>query len=186
VLHIGDSFAAAGFVQALKPRLKALGVHYDVHAETSSFTTTWAARVPRLIADIQPDLVLINLGANEMSNIDPPSHAPAVRRIVAAIAPRPCVWVSPPTWGPNTGILNVIRENSAPCRFFDSDHLVKGPIPRQRDGIHPSVEGGAIWAEAFWMWLIQERDPSGIGPDAAKRPWLLKPGPAAEHTRPSP
>jgi lysophospholipase L1-like esterase len=182
VLHIGDSFAVAGFVQALRPRMKALGVRYEVHAETSSFTTTWAARLPRLIADSQPDLVIINLGANEMSNVDPAAHAPAIKRIVKAIAPRPCVWVSPPSWGPDTGITDVIRESSAPCRFFDSDRLVKGPIPRQKDGIHPSAEGGALWADAFWTWLLHEHDASGVGPDGSTQPWLLRPGPAGEHT----
>src|SRR4051812_15477878 len=40
VLLIGDSFALAGFTKALKPRMKELGARFDVHAETSSFTTT--------------------------------------------------------------------------------------------------------------------------------------------------
>jgi lysophospholipase L1-like esterase len=135
----------------------------------------------RLVADVQPDLVIISLGANEMSNTDPPAHARAVRRIVEAVGGRPCVWVSPPTWGPDTGILDVIRENSAPCRYFDSDDVIKVPIPRQRDHVHPNIQGGAIWADGFWQWLLQERDPGGVGPDGAKQPWLLRPSPSGEH-----
>jgi lysophospholipase L1-like esterase len=136
----------------------------------------------RLIADNQPDLVIINLGANEVANIDPPAHAPAVRRIVKSIGNRPCVWVSPPLWRKDTGIIDVIRANSAPCRFFDSDALVPGPISRQGDKIHPNEQGGAVWAEAFWRWLEAQRapaaDPTGNG---KLSPWALKPAPPEEH-----
>lgn len=178
VLHVGDSFAVAGFAQALRPRMQALGVRYEVRAETSSFTTSWSHKMEKVVADTQPDLVIINLGANEVSNTDPATHAPHVRRIVKAIGGRPCVWVSPPLWRKDTGITEVIRENSAPCRFFDSDLLVKQPIPRQSDHIHPNAEGGAIWAEAFWAWLGAERAPTE---DSKASPWLLKPAPPGEH-----
>ena len=182
VLHIGDSFALAGFAKALKPHMKALGVRYEVRAEESSFTTTWSSKMERLVADTQPDLVIINLGANEVANIDPPAHAPAVRRIVAAIGGRPCVWVSAPSWRKDTGIGDVIRQNSAPCRYFDSDKLVAQPIPRQSDHIHPTDEGGAVWAEAFWSWL-QDRARARPEPPAGEHPspWRLKPAAPDEH-----
>jgi hypothetical protein len=180
VLHIGDSFALAGFAKALKPRMKALGVRYEVRAETSSFTTTWSGKIELLVANTQPDLVIINLGANEVANIDPAAHAPAVRHIVSAIGGRPCVWVSPPSWRKDTGIGDVIRKNSAPCRYFDSDKLVTAPIARQGDHIHPTDEGGAVWADAFWSWLQAERAP--VDPAADKSsPWRLKPGAPGEH-----
>ena len=180
VLHIGDSFAVAGFAQALKPHMAALGVRYEVRAETSSFTTTWAARMDLLVANTQPDLVIINLGANEFTNTDPPAHAPAIRRIVKSIGNRPCVWVSPPSWRKDTGITEVMRQNTAPCRFFDSDVLVKTPIARQGDKIHPSEAGGAIWAEAFWAWLNEQRAPADEGATKGS-PWRLLPAPPEEH-----
>ncbi len=180
VLHVGDSFAVAGFAQALRPRMAALGVRYEVRAETSSYTTTWAGKMDLLIANTQPDLVIVNLGANEFTNTDPPSHAPAVRRIVKAIGNRPCVWVSPPSWRKDTGITAVMRENSAPCRFFDSDALVTTPIARQSDKIHPTGAGGAIWAEAFWSWLNQQRAPAEEGAIKGS-PWRLLPAPPEEH-----
>ncbi|MGK3994203.1 SGNH/GDSL hydrolase family protein [Sorangium sp. So ce1024] len=182
VLHIGDSFALAGFAQALRPRMEALRVRYAVKAETSSYTVTWASRMELLVANYQPDLVIISLGANEVENVNPPAHAGAVRRIVKAIGGRPCVWVSPPLWRKDTGIIDVIRTNSAPCRFFDSDALVPGPIPRKKDKIHPNAEGGARWAEAFWSWLTAEHQPAGEGEPGAKRsPWALRPPPPEEH-----
>lgn len=182
VLHIGDSFALAGFAQALRPRMEALRVRYAVKAETSSYTVTWASRMELLVANYQPDLVLISLGANEVENVNPPAHAGAVRRIVKAIGGRPCVWVSPPLWRKDTGIIDVIRTNSAPCRFFDSDALVPGPIPRKKDKIHPNGEGGARWADAFWSWLTAEHLPAGEGdPEAKRSPWALRPPPPEEH-----
>ncbi|WP_437737654.1 SGNH/GDSL hydrolase family protein [Sorangium sp. So ce1335] len=184
VLHIGDSFALAGFAQALRPRMDALRVRYAVKAETSSYTVTWASRMELLVANYQPDLVIISLGANEVENVNPPAHAGAVRRIVKAIGGRPCVWVSPPLWRKDTGIIDVIRTNSAPCRFFDSDALVPGPIARKKDRIHPNEEGGARWADAFWSWLTAERLPPGeeAGDPALKRsPWALRPAPPEEH-----
>ena len=200
VLHIGDSFVLAGFSQALKPRMKALGARYEVKSEQSSYTVTWAARIERVIADTQPDLVIITLGANEVTNVTPPAHAPAIRRIVHTIGQRPCVWVTPPLWRKDTGIIDVIRENSAPCRLFDSDTMVSAPIARMPDKIHPSVTGGAVWADAFWAWLEAERAPaqlspigaeqqagdrpeSGlwVGPPQSGRPWALKPSPVEEH-----
>ncbi|WP_438030064.1 SGNH/GDSL hydrolase family protein [Sorangium sp. So ce233] len=184
VLHIGDSFALAGFAQALKPRMQALRVRYAVKAETSSYTVTWASRMELLVANYQPDLVIISLGANEVENVNPPAHAGAVRRIVKAIGDRPCVWVSPPLWRKDTGIIDVIRTNSAPCRFFDSDALVPGPLPRKKDKIHPNEEGGARWADAFWSWLTAEhlRPGEDQGDLAPKRsPWALRPPPPEEH-----
>ncbi|WP_437291273.1 SGNH/GDSL hydrolase family protein [Sorangium sp. So ce406] len=184
VLHIGDSFALAGFAQALKPRMQALRVRYAVKAETSSYTVTWASRMELLVANYQPDLVIISLGANEVENVNPPAHAGAVRRIVKAIGDRPCVWVSPPLWRKDTGIIDVIRTNSAPCRFFDSDALVPGPLPRKKDKIHPNEEGGARWADVFWSWLTTEHLPPGEdqGDLAPKRsPWALRPPPPEEH-----
>lgn len=184
VLHIGDSFALAGFAQGLKPHMKALRTRYEVRSETSSYTNGWAAKLEKIVADTQPDLVIINLGANEVANTDPPAHAPAVRKIVRAIGDRPCVWVAPPLWRKDTGITEVIRENSAPCRFYDSTALVKKPIPRQGDRIHPNEEGGAIWADAFWSWLNEQR--AGAAAEGALegklRPWRLKVAPIEEHT----
>jgi hypothetical protein len=171
VLHVGDSFVLAGFAQALKTRMKPLGVRYEVRSEQSSYTVTWAAKMDELVANTQPHLVIVTLGANEVANTDPPAHAPAIRRIVKAIGNRPCVWVLPPRWRKDTGIFDVIRDNSAPCRFFDTDVHVKEPIARRGDKIHPTPEGGETWAAGFWGWLMAERAPAG----ASDNPWTLKP-----------
>lgn len=184
VLHVGDSFALAGFAQALAPRMKALHVRYEVRAETSSFTTTWSQKMEQVVQDTQPDLVIVNLGANEIQNTEPETHARHVRRIVQLIGDRPCVWVAPPLWNvKETGILEVIKKNSAPCRYFDTNALVKEEIPRQKDHVHPSEKGGAIWAAAFWDWLEKERAPEGAAVASGKKsPWRLRAPPPEEHT----
>lgn len=176
VLHVGDSFVLSGFAQALKTRMKPLGVRYEVKSEQSSYTVTWASKMDELVANTQPHLVIVTLGANEVANTDPPAHAPAIRRIVKAIGNRPCVWVLPPRWRKDTGIFDVIRDNSAPCRFFDTDVHVKDPIARRGDKIHPTPEGGETWAAGFWTWLMAERAPASEAPN----PWLLKAPPSDE------
>jgi len=184
VLHIGDSFLMAGFSQTLRPKMKAVGALYEIHSEQASYTTTWHLKLAKLVGDYHPDLVIINLGANEITLTDPKARADAVQRLIKIVGDRPCVWVTPPLWRKDTGIIEVIRNNIAPCRLFDSDAHVSG-VSRQADGIHPDGPGGAMWAEAFWSWLQKERAPKpkpgekvqgGSGRHAVN-PWRLKPAP---------
>ena len=92
----------------------------------------------------------------------PEEHAAAVRALVRKIAETTasCVWITPPMWKRDTGILQVIHDNAAPCLFFESDAVLGGlaDAERQRDRIHPNERGGARWAEAFWGWLEDHRD----------------------------
>lgn len=177
VLHFGDSFVTSGFSQAIKPKLDALGVRYTTLARAS--TTTWMWASDKSLASAlakKPDLVLITLGANEIFVPEPSARAKAVRSIVKKIGSRPCVWIAPPPWKGQNGILDVIRENAAPCLFFDSEAEVEGPIERRKDGIHPSMEGGKRWADAFWAWLEAHRD-------EASGAWALRARPSEETTR---
>ena len=72
----------------------------------------------------------------------------------------PCVWVAPPLWGnKDNGLLEIIRKNSGPCRYFDSNTLSPG-LPRGGDKIHPTAEGQKQWADNLLGWLKTERDAS--------------------------
>ncbi|MDI3282081.1 SGNH/GDSL hydrolase family protein [Polyangium sp. 15x6] len=193
VLHIGDSFLMAGFSQALRPKMKAVGALYEVRSEQASYTTSWHLKLAKLVGDYHPDLVIINLGANEVTLTDPAARADAVERLVKIVGDRPCVWVSPPLWRKDTGIIEVFRKHISPCRFFDSD-AVAGPISRQPDGIHPDNPGGAAWADAFFRWLLAERAPAPKDGEAlpkgsgrhAVNPWRLRPEKNAGGPSPSP
>jgi lysophospholipase L1-like esterase len=168
VLHVGDSFAGALGVP-LGRRLKAAGLRSVLEFRTSSYVPTWASgtELPGFVARYKPDLVIVTLGANEFDLQNPETRAPSVRRLVRDLGGRPCVWVSPPRWKQDSGILAVIRDNVKPCRFLDSDALVHD-LERKRDGIHPSDAAREVWADAVLGWLVRERR------RGADRPWELR------------
>ena len=130
---------------------------------------TWASgtELPGYVARYNPDLVIVTLGANEFELSAPDTRAAAVRRLVQHLGNRPCVWVSPPRWKQDTGILAVIRANVKPCRFLDSDTVVHD-LARKQDKIHPSDPARELWADAVLAWLARERQGSSA------RPWQLK------------
>ena len=167
VLHVGDSFAGS-LGQPLAKRMKAAGLRYLLEYLDASYIPTWAS-APELNKYLakNPDLVIVTLGANEFELSVPETRANTVKRLVRRFEGRPCVWVTPPRWKPDTGILNVIHENLKPCRFLDSDTIVTG-LPRRKDGIHPNDEGRELWAEAVLTWLIRERK------TGAERPWEFR------------
>jgi hypothetical protein len=173
VLHIGDSFVHASLQQNLGPKIRASGANYVVDATTATYTTTWAndPQLDKWLAR-RPSLVLVTLGANEVDMPVPAEHAAAVEQLVRKIAgaQSACVWITPPMWKRDSGILQVIHDHSAPCLFFDSDAVTGGlsADERQRDHIHPNERGGARWTEALWGWLVEHRD-------VGKGGWALVP-----------
>ena len=171
VLHIGDSFAAALGID-LGKRFKAVGVRNALEFKTASYIPNWSfgGDVPKFVGHYQPDLVLITLGANEIEIPNPEQRAGAIRHLVAELGGRPCVWIAPPLWKPDTGLMKVIRDNVAPCRYLDSNALVHD-LPRGHDKIHPNAEGRETWAEIVFQWLSRER----VGQDPNS--WALKPEP---------
>ncbi len=168
ILHIGDSFAGALGVPLAK-RFKAAGLRSVLEFQTSSYIPTWASgeELPRYVARYSPDLVIITLGANEFELVNPEQRVGSVRRLIQKLEGRPCVWITPPRWKPDTGVLGVIRDNAKPCRFLDSDTIVKD-LARKADHIHPNAEGREAWAEAVFSWLVRERE------GTAGRPWHLR------------
>lgn len=168
VLHVGDSFAGALGVPLAK-RFKAAGLRNVVEFKTSSYIPTWAfgPELAKYVSNYNPDLVLITLGANEIEIPDPPQRVGAIKRLVAAVGGRPCVWISPPLWKQDTGLLAVIRANAAPCHYLDSDSIVHD-LPRAPDKIHPSTVGREAWADAVFAWLGRAIDPQG------SKPWTLR------------
>jgi len=169
VLHIGDSFADA-LGGNLNKLLRAADVKSDLEFETPSYIPNWSygAKLPKLLARHHPDLVLITLGANEIEIPHPEERIKPVKHLVQTLGGRPCVWVAPPLWKPDSGVLQVIRDNIAPCRYLDSNQLVHD-LPRAHDKIHPSLEGREIWAKIVFDWLSKER----VG--TPEQPWALKP-----------
>jgi len=173
VLQIGDSFAAA-LGGELSKLFREAGVQSTLEYKTASYIPNWSYEgdVPKFVSNYRPDLVLITLGANELEIPKPEERVKSIKHLVSTLGGRPCVWIAPPLWKPDTGLLQVIRDNIAPCRYLDSNTLVHD-LPRGRDKIHPSTEGRQIWAKVVFDWLAKER----AGSD--EHPWALKPEPAA-------
>jgi len=173
VLQIGDSFAAA-LGGELSKLFKEAGVRSTLEYKTASYIPNWSYEgdIPKFVSNYRPDLVLITLGANEIEIPKPEERVKPIKHLVGTLGGRPCVWIAPPLWKPDTGLLQVIRDNIAPCRYLDSNALVHD-LPRGRDKIHPSAEGRQIWAKIVFDWLAKER----VG--SPKQPWALRPEPSA-------
>ena len=126
-----------------------------------------------MIASLKPDVVLIALGGNELSMTTPDIRGPKVKELAKLMGSTPCVWVAPPLWGnKDNGLLAVIRDNSLPCRYYDSTKLAPD-LPRGSDKIHPTAEGQKKWADYVLGWLKNERD-------ASAATFTLKPRAAGE------
>jgi hypothetical protein len=171
VLHVGDSFADALGVE-LGKLLKQNGLRTSLETKTPSYIGDWAfgSILRKAISDYDPDLVLITLGANELEIPTPAQRVGPIQRLVKSLGDRPCVWILPPLWKQDTGLMQVIKDNAAPCQVLDSSALVPS-LPRGPDRIHPNSEGRVRWAAAVYEWLKQAREPQG------PRPWSLRGGP---------
>jgi lysophospholipase L1-like esterase len=154
VLHTGDSTVGGGhgLARALKTRFEAEGARYisDTVNNATLRSTQVVDHIGTSIARHQPDLVLVNLGTNEVFVPAPEALERRIHAIVKRIGSRDCVWIGPPTWNGDRGIVQVLRANAFPCRFFDSSNL---DLERIRDGIHPTDRGGEQWAQKFWAFF---------------------------------
>jgi lysophospholipase L1-like esterase len=165
VIHVGDSFVASGFAQALKPKFAALGAKYIVNSQTSAYTTTLPrqVRLDSMLTVHKPVMVILTIGANEMAMPIPSQHAHAVKNLAKLASGTQCVFTIPPPWDDKeTGILDILAKESAPCRVFDA-RPIASTIARGPDKMHPSPKGGETWANAFWTFLMDGR-PDGQAP----------------------
>jgi hypothetical protein len=150
VLMFGDSMVTSGLGVYLEERVRALGGTWSHISKPSSTTVSWAdgRDLQELVARARPDVVVIALVSNELFVPNPRARIYAIREIIKRVGARPCLWIGPPSWRPDKGIVAVVRETASPCRFFDSAQL---PLERQSDGIHPTLHGGRAWGEAVWQ-----------------------------------
>lgn len=158
VLHVGDSMVGGtgGLTKALESRFTAEGARflreYKVSESLVSFDKS--PRLRDLVTQHQPDVVIITLGTNDALVPHPDAYAANVRSIVKRVGARECYWMGPPLWKADTGIVAMLRDNVAPCRFFDGSKL---ELQRRSDGVHPTDKGGADWATAFWTFFQRAR-----------------------------
>ena len=145
-----------GLTKALEARFTAEGAklvrEYKVSESLVSFDKS--PRLKELLAQHKPDIVVITLGTNDALVPHPEAYAANVRSIAKRVGARESYWMGPPLWKADTGIVAMLRDNVAPCRFFDGSKL---ELQRRSDGIHPTDKGGADWAAAFWSHFTSVR-----------------------------
>lgn len=183
VLHVGSSTAGALGLE-LKKALESRGIKNVLRAKESTYIPEWAGEkmgLRQLLAQYDPDLVIVSLGGNEVEIVDPTRRIKPIKRLVAAIGERPCVWVGTPRWKKlkHTGLMEVIRDNSAPCRFVDSDLLVPD-LETLKDGVHPTMPERKRWADRMIQWLEHNRNPNGDKPWALNEELVIPPAPPSE------
>jgi len=161
VLHVGDSMVGGNFglTKALEARFTGEGAKFihDYKVSESIVSYDKSPKLKDLLAKHRPDIVIITLGTNDVFVPYPIAMVGNVRNIVGRVGARECYWMGPPTWKPDTGIVQVLRDNVAPCKFYDSSSL---KLQRAGDGIHPTDRGGAEWATSFWSFFRPTTSPA--------------------------
>lgn len=152
ILHVGDSMVGGnyGLTRSLEGKLAEEGAKIVRHTTVSESLNSFdkGPTLKDLIRTHDPDIVIINLGANDELSPYPQTYAHSVSNITKRVGDRECWWIGPPSWkGPDTGLVKVIADNVGKCHFFDSTKL---DLERASDGIHPNDRGAAKWADAFW------------------------------------
>jgi lysophospholipase L1-like esterase len=157
VLHVGDSTVGytLGMTLELGKMFKNAGVKYESRTVTAAGLHTFAKSnvLADLVKEKDPDLVIVQLGTNNLTVPHPEVYLSDIKSIVAQTGGRACYWIGPiPLDKPEHGIRALIRENATPCVFYDSFDL---KLARQEDGIHPTQPAAKKWADAFWAFTTK-------------------------------
>ncbi|HZX52832.1 MAG TPA: arylesterase [Pseudomonas sp.] len=174
VLVVGDSISAAfgldtrqGWVSLLEKRLAEQGFdHRVVNASISGDTSAGgAARLPRLLAEHQPDLVIIELGGNDGLRGLPPAQ---LQQNLAAMVDASrdsgaqvllLGMLLPPNYGVRytTAFAEVFsrlaEEQQIPLVPFFLEGVGGVPGMMQADGLHPTAQAQPVLLENLWPTL---------------------------------
>jgi len=176
-LVLGDSLSsahriapAAGWVHLLEQRLREQGTPREVvNASISGETTSGGlARLPKLLAEHRPALVIVELGANDglrglplaeirtnLKSILIAARAAGARSALLGIE-------LPINYGPQyrDGLREMYRglarEFNVPLVPFLLDGVAQNPDLMQDDGLHPKAEGEPKVLENVWAVLGPE------------------------------
>ncbi|MDX1722375.1 MAG: arylesterase [Pseudomonas sp.] len=174
VLVVGDSISAAfgldtrqGWVALLEKRLAEQGYeHQVVNASISGDTSAGgAARLPGLLAEHQPSLVILELGGNDGLRGQPPAQlqqnlASMIERAQEAGATVLLLGMRlPPNYGVRytTAFAQVFASLAEEKQVAFVPFFLEGvggvPEMMQRDGIHPAVAAQSVLLENLWPTL---------------------------------
>ncbi len=174
LLVLGDSLSAAyglpaeqGWVSLLEQELKQRRladrvINASISGETSS---GGVQRLPRLLSDYRPDLVLLELGANDGLRGTPLQVMEQnLRRMVelsqASGAEVMLIGIRiPPNYGPQYTqrfyaiYPDLAREYQVPLVPFLLERVVLKPQLMQADGLHPTAAAQPILLQTVWPHL---------------------------------
>lgn len=174
LLVVGDSISAAfgmdtrqGWVALLEKRLDEQGFdHQVVNASISGDTSAGgAARLPALLAEHQPELVIIELGGNDGLRGQPPAQLQQnlAAMVQASQQKGAKVLILGMQLPPNYGVRytsafaevfpKVANEFDVPLVPFVLEGIGGVPALMQADGIHPTAEAQPVLLENVWPTL---------------------------------
>ncbi len=174
ILVLGDSLSSAhhippdaGWVHLLERRLQSSAVpRAVVNASISGETTSGGlVRLPKLLAEAKPALVIVELGANDgLRGLPLTEIHKNLQDILTAVRNRGARAVLlgielPINYGPQyrDGLREMYRglaaEFNAPLVPFLLDGVALDPDLMQDDGLHPKAEGEPRVLENVWQQL---------------------------------
>ena len=159
VLHIGDSLVAGGLTNRLAQRVREAGGRYVPEGWVSSNAPRWlgSERLPQLLREHVPDVVLVTLGTNEYEVGSREEYLDWYGRLAGRLgAQRRCFWIGPPRLPGADPFVEAARRRTAPCPYFDS-RGIEPDVGRDRD--HLSKSRGENWADEIWEWLGKQWRP---------------------------
>jgi hypothetical protein len=157
ILLIGESMAE-GLAIYLKQYADSNQHKFTSITKTSTSIVAWVGqdstgRLKNEIERLKPSFVMISLGANELfvSGEGLKTYQKYIQNIVNQLHNTKFIWICPPNWKKDNGLTDLILEKVGENRFFPSRDL---ELPRAADGIHPTMEGYALWADKIAEWLM--------------------------------
>lgn len=179
ILLVGDSISAAfgleiqqGWVTLLEQRLAEQGYpHSVVNASVSGDTTAGGlARLPALLEQHQPVLVVIELGGNDGLRALPVSNMQQNLSAMVALASEAGADVIllgmriPPNYGPRysdafeKAFVNVAEEHDVPLLPFLLEGVGGVQNLMQSDGVHPTAAAQPLLLDNAWPVIRQWLD----------------------------
>ncbi len=175
IVAVGDSLTAAygldesaGYPALLEKKLQADGYNYQVvNAGVSGETSSGALSRMEWILTLEPDIVILETGANDgLRGIDPQLTGKNIRRILQLLKEKNVVaLLAGMQMVANLGPAYVSRFNSLyPQLAKDFDVLfmpffLEGVAMKRTmtlsDGVHPNAEGYKIITENIYPYVVQ-------------------------------